>query len=105
MENNSILSRNRIGINRCVLVLLVFLLFPQSTYQYGCLDDLNYCSANSRCSYQGFCVCDSFYYGDQCEFYIPESRRPSLNRDGAITDGGLAGLILLWILAIPLAVF
>jgi hypothetical protein len=80
----------------CIIFLIGF------SFEYGCQSDPNLCSQNGSCDIKGFCVCAQFYSGIYCEEYALD--RPEFV-NSALTDGGLAGIILAWMIGVPVVIF
>jgi len=54
------------------------------------------CSNHGFCRSDGFCACYADWFGDACDKKIA--------RGGGITDGGLAGIIVGWLIGLPIVV-
>lgn len=54
------------------------------------------CSGNGFCRSDNSCSCDPEFYGSNCSKVISS---------GSVTDGGLAGIIIGWIIGLPLFLF
>ncbi|CDW84981.1 UNKNOWN [Stylonychia lemnae] len=68
-----------------IFILVIIFFFPQ--FKAQCDSNPSYCKNEGICGVNGFCICQSFYYGDRCENKDPESEQAVLFSDG--TNSGL----------------
>ena len=71
---------------------------------FGCIDETDKkCNdAGGRCHPTlGICICNQYYTGAQCQ---TKTEQTVDIIDGQITDGRLAGIIIGWVLGVPICV-
>ncbi|KRX00301.1 hypothetical protein PPERSA_10800 [Pseudocohnilembus persalinus] len=88
--------------------LLTFLIFLSYTNQQNqnqqgleqtCLFSDSPCNNKGTCTDQGFCLCDTYYYGQNCEKELSGDSRPEV-KQGQIKSGEITGIVLGWIFTV-----
>lgn len=85
--------------NHPLLLFLVFLIsLPK--YTLPCTyRSVSPCNGHGSCTRSGTCLCDLFYYGNECESVVQQNARVSIVQTG-ISQGDLAGIIIGWMFGI-----
>ncbi len=91
-------------MRKIILLVLINItlicLFP-SIYSFDCkTKSQDKCENNTICADSGLCACPQFYYGQNCERLLPDSKTLSIHTEG-LSSGSYIGMIAGLVVSLP----